>query len=75
MWPSVYDEDPSAIRRVSDHRTTHEALTVTKGQKLAANMWLHQFDFQTALSAGCKNEDKSECGSHCDSLASEGGES
>ena len=42
MWPSVLDDDPSAIKRVSDHRTTHEALTVTRGRKLAANMWLHQ---------------------------------
>ena len=57
MWPSVYDSDPSAIRFQSDHRTQHEALTVTKGQKFAANMWLHQFDFQNTLAAGCKNED------------------
>jgi len=62
MWPSVYDEDPSAIERISDHRTTHEALTVTRGKKLAANMWLHQFDFQSTLAAGCKNEDKASCG-------------
>ena len=57
FWPSVLDNDPSAVRTQSDHRTTHEALTVTKGQKYAANMWLHQFDFQSALAAGCKNED------------------
>ena len=62
MWPSVLDSDPSAVRRVSDHRTTHEALTVTKGQKLAANMWLHQYDFQNTLAHGCKNEDHAECG-------------
>ena len=62
MWPSVLDSDPSAVRRVSDHRTTHEALTVTKGQKLAANMWLHQYDFQNTLAHGCKNEDRAECG-------------
>ena len=57
FWPSVLDSDPSAIRSTSDSRTTHEALTVTKGKKFAANMWLHQFDFQSALAAGCKNED------------------
>ena len=65
MWPSVFDEDPSATKRVSDHRTTHEALTVVTGSKLAANMWLHQYDFQTTLAAGCKNEDHSTCGD-CD---------
>lgn len=57
FWPSVLDDDPSGIRLTSDQRTTHEAMTVTKGQKFAANMWLHQFDFQTTLAAGCKNED------------------
>jgi hypothetical protein len=57
FWPSVLDSDPSAVRVNNDHRTTHEAITVTKGQKFAANMWLHQYDFQTALGAGCKNED------------------
>jgi prolyl 4-hydroxylase len=60
FWPSVLDTDPSGVRTSSDQRTTHEALTVTKGQKFAANMWLHQFDFQSALGAGCKNEDQAE---------------
>lgn len=50
FWPSVLNSDPSAVRISSDHRTTHEALTVTKGQKFAANMWLHQFDFQVCAS-------------------------
>jgi prolyl 4-hydroxylase len=62
MWPSVYDDDPSAVRRISDHRTSHEALEVRRGEKLAANMWLHQYDFQNTLAAGCKNEDAAECG-------------
>lgn len=62
MWPSVFDTDPSAVTRVSDQRTTHEAMTVRRGQKLAANMWLHQFDFQNTLAHGCKNEDQAECG-------------
>ena len=56
----VTDDDPSCTRRNADTRTQHEALTVTKGQKYAANMWLHQFDFQSALAAGCKNEDLAE---------------
>ena len=60
FWPSVFDHDPSAVRATSDQRTTHEALTVTKGQKFAANMWLHQFDFQNTLGAGCRNEDLAE---------------
>ena len=60
FWPSVHDHDPSAIREHSDPRTTHEALTVTRGQKFAANMWLHQFDFQNSLAAGCRNEDQAE---------------
>ena len=60
FWPSVYDSDPSATRFTSDARTTHEALTVTKGMKFAANMWLHQFDFQNTLRAGCRNEDLAE---------------
>ena len=58
-WPSVLDNDPSAVRTQSDHRTTHEALTVTKGQKFAANMWLHQFDFQGARGR-MRNEDLAE---------------
>ena len=40
----------------------HESVAVEKGEKLAVNMWLHQYDFQTALAAGCKNEDHAECG-------------
>ena len=35
FWPSVLDSDPSCVKSQSDHRTTHEALTVTKGQKFA----------------------------------------
>lgn len=54
FWPSVLDQDPSAISMGSDARTTHEALTVRRGKKFAANMWLHQFDFQNALAAGCR---------------------
>ncbi|KAL1510841.1 hypothetical protein AB1Y20_007123 [Prymnesium parvum] len=61
FWPSVLDEDPSALRR-ADMRTMHESMSVVAGQKLAANVWLHQYDFQTALAAGCKNEDAALCG-------------
>jgi|EP00326_Haptolina_ericina_P018310 hypothetical protein len=38
------------------------ALDAQRGEKLAVNMWLHLYDFQTALAAGCKNEDHAECG-------------
>ena len=65
FWPSVRDDDPSATRNHDDPRTTHEALTVEAGVKLAANMWQHQYDFQEALAAGCKNEDQASCGD-CD---------
>ena len=51
------DEDPS---HASDQRTTHEALAVVRGTKYAANMWLHQYNFQAPLASGCKNEDRSE---------------
>ena len=62
MWPSVLDKDPSAIRNHEDSRTTHEALAVEAGIKRAANVWLHQYDFQSKLAAGCRNEDHALCG-------------
>ena len=37
LWPSVLDRDPNE----RDDRTEHEAVTVTKGTKFAANYWLH----------------------------------
>ena len=36
MWPSVLDDDPSCVKRISDHRTQHEALPPTAGA-LSAN--------------------------------------
>jgi len=64
VWPSVFDDDPDCTRNFgrADQRTTHEALPVTAGRKYAANMWLHQYDFQRPLAAGCKNEDDALCG-------------
>lgn len=61
VWPSVLDADPSAIHG-ADMRTMHESVSVVKGEKIAANVWLHQYDFQTALAAGCKNSDYAVCG-------------
>jgi len=49
LWPSVLDEDPNKI----DWRTTHAALPVMKGEKLAANVWIHMRDFETANLWGC----------------------
>lgn len=31
----------------------YEAMTVTAGTKLAANVWLHLYDFRTPHSHGC----------------------
>ena len=49
VWPSILDEDVNAV----DHRTNHEAIAVVKGEKFAANAWIHQRDFQTGFEMGC----------------------
>lgn len=49
IWPSILDED---VNR-EDPRTNHEALAVIKGEKYAANAWLHLRDFQTGFNMGC----------------------
>jgi len=49
LWPSVKMESPHE----SDERTYHEALPVTKGEKFAANFWIHQYDFKTPHAKGC----------------------
>ena len=51
LWPSVLNHDPSE----RDDRTEHEAVTVHKGVKYAANYWLHMYDFQYANDRGCGN--------------------
>ena len=51
LWPSVLNEDPNE----RDFRTEHEAVVVRKGQKFAANYWLHMYDFQDATDKGCGN--------------------
>jgi len=43
LWPSVSNDNPLKI----DSRTTHEAKPVIKGVKYGANVWYHQFDFQS----------------------------
>ncbi len=59
LWPSVKSSDPYAIEPL----TYHEALTVTKGEKFASNFWLHMFEFQRALAAGCDNRNYYQGGS------------
>jgi len=49
LWPSVLDDEPRKV----DWRTTHAALPVIKGEKLAANIWMHQNDFATPNLWGC----------------------
>lgn len=49
LWPHVKDASPHHI----DTRTNHEARPVLKGEKMAANFWIHQYDFKTPHSKGC----------------------
>mmetsp|Transcript_62118 Transcript_62118/g.138387 ORF Transcript_62118/g.138387 Transcript_62118/m.138387 type:complete len:168 (-) Transcript_62118:441-944(-) len=49
LWPSVHDDD---LYR-ADFRTMHEAAPVTAGRKIAANAWLHLYDFRTPHAASC----------------------
>eukprot|EP00966_Prymnesium_polylepis_P334511 7389886-Prymnesium_polylepis.1 len=43
IWPSVTDADPD----VAELFTFHEALPVMRGVKHVANVWVHQYDYQT----------------------------
>lgn len=49
VWPSVLDDDPTKV----DRWTQHEALPVTKGEKYAANSWIHIRDFKTPFAKNC----------------------
>jgi len=49
IWPSVLDWNLYQI----DLRTEHEALPVVRGEKYAANAWIHTRDYQTPFGAGC----------------------
>ena len=53
LWPSVHSDDPYR----TEDLTYHEAVTVGKGEKYAANFWIHMFEFQKMLQNGCDNED------------------
>lgn len=49
IWPSVLDALPEKM----DARTRHQALPVTKGTKLAANAWIHQYNMKIPITWGC----------------------
>lgn len=49
LWPSVHSEDPSRV----DQRTLHAALPVVKGDKYAANTWIHLRDYKVPNRWGC----------------------
>jgi prolyl 4-hydroxylase len=49
IWPSVKAEDPTEI----DWRTNHEAQPVIKGHKIAANAWVHMFNYAVPNKMGC----------------------
>lgn len=49
LWPSVMDDDLNK----QDARTHHEAKPVIKGLKLAANAWIHLYNFHVPNHWGC----------------------
>jgi prolyl 4-hydroxylase len=49
LWPSVMNENPESI----DRRTDHEAKPVVKGLKIAANSWIHLYNYERSNLWGC----------------------
>ena len=49
IWPSVLNENPS----MWDRRMYHEARDVIRGEKRAANHWIHLNDYETPNLWGC----------------------
>lgn len=49
VWPSVRDDDPTNW----DSRMYHEARDVIRGEKRAANHWIHLYDYETPNLWGC----------------------
>jgi hypothetical protein len=49
LWAHVMNDDPET----KDHRTDHEAEAVIKGRKMAANAWIHLYDFRKYNAHGC----------------------
>lgn len=49
VWPSVLNDNPE----ISDQRMYHEARDVIRGEKRAANHWIHLYDYETPNKWGC----------------------
>lgn len=49
VWPSVQNDNPNEW----DDRMFHEAKDVIKGEKRAANHWIHLYDYETPNLWGC----------------------
>ncbi|KAL3925577.1 MAG: hypothetical protein SGPRY_003611 [Prymnesium sp.] len=49
LWPSVASDNPDR----DEPRTHHEALPVVVGQKIACNIWVHNYDYRTPASRNC----------------------
>jgi len=49
LWPSVLSENPTA----QEPLTHHQAISVRKGHKLAANLWAHLFNYREPNRWGC----------------------
>jgi len=49
VWPSVTNNDPQRW----DPRMFHEARDVIRGEKRAANHWIHLYDYETPNLWGC----------------------
>ena len=49
LWANVLDSDPHK----EDERVWHQALTVHKGEKHAANLWLQMRDYRTPVYNKC----------------------
>ena len=49
LWPSVINDNVNE----KDFRTHHEALPVIRGDKFAANAWLHLRNFRDWADRGC----------------------
>ena len=51
LWSNVKDDDP----HTEDTRMWHQALTVVKGKKHAANLWINMRDTRTPIDKKCSS--------------------
>jgi len=51
LFVNTMDSDPDT----TDARTTHEAITVTEGEKRGLNLWLYQHSFKDFWKKGCSS--------------------